>query len=276
MIRPFVAGHATTRRRKAKPWRTLAGCGALALLAGCAGGTADRPTTAGGTAGGTNTPTASGALTVFAASSLTDVFTELGDQLMAEHPDLTVTFSFAASSTLVTQVQDGAPADLLATADAPTMEKVGDAALDPVVFAYNELVLVTTTPQVTELADLANPDVRVAVCDVAVPCGAAAERVLTAAGVTASVATYGDNVKNTLAYVTSGDADAALVYATDARAAGDAVTTITIPGVEAERNDDVVTVLTGTSNPAAAQAFIDLLLSPAGRDALATAGFTLP
>lgn len=245
----------------------------LALVAGCGSSSKDGSTS---TAGGTTSGTLSGEVVVLAASSLSDVFTELGDRLEAQNPDLTVTFSFAASSELAAQVNAGAPADVLATANAQTMGQVGALALDPVVFASNTLVIVTTSDAVTSLADLARPDVKVALCAEEVPCGSAAKKVLDAAGVdTSRVVTYGANVSATLQYVTSGEVDAAMVYVTDARTAGDAVRVVEVPEAASARNDDVISVLSDAKNPAAAQAFVDLVRSQTGRDALAAAGFAL-
>lgn len=265
----------------------LAACGSGDAGSGATGNSdaatdAGSGATSGATGGATDDATAgdlSGDLTVFAAASLHGVFTELGDTLMAANPDLTVTFSFAASSALAEQVNSGAPADVLATASAATMEQVGDLVVDPVTFATNTLVIVTPADNpggVTGLADFTNPDLRIAVCAEEVPCGAAAAKVFTAAGLTPSVDTYAENVTAALTLASTGEVDAALVYATDALSAGDAVTTIEFPEAAEAVNANLVGVLADAPNPAAAQAFVDLVLSPEGADVLRSAGFGTP
>lgn len=267
--------------------------GALALAACASGGSgsgdstastaSDAPTDAAAspaaTAAAPSGADLSGEVTVFAAASLTGVFTELGDELMAANPDLTVTFSFAASSALAEQVTAGAPADVLATASRTTMDQVGDLAVDPVTFATNTLVIVTPADNpgnVTGLADFANPDLRIAVCAEEVPCGAAAAKVFTATGITPSVDTYAENVTAALTLVTTGEVDAALVYATDALSAADSVVTIEFPQAGEAVNANLVATLEEAPNPEAAQAFVDLVLSPQGTKVLEAAGFGGP
>jgi len=223
-----------------------------------------------------------GTVTVFAAASLTEVFTELGEQLEDDHPGLDVQFNFAGSSALATQLTQGAPADVFASADTDQMDVVtnnGIVSTAPALFATNtlEIAVPAGNPgEITGLEDLADPDRTIALCAPEVPCGAAAEEVFDAAGLTAAPDTLEEDVRAALTKVTLGEVDAALVYATDVRAAGDAV-----QGIEFREAADVVNgypicTLTDAPNPAGARAFAELVTSRAGREALAAAGFGAP
>ncbi|WP_454296518.1 molybdate ABC transporter substrate-binding protein [Salana multivorans] len=221
----------------------------------------------------------SGELVVLAAASLTDTFTELGEQLEAENPELSVTFSFAASSALAEQVNSGSPADVLATASASTMEQVGDLAIDPVDFATNTLVIVTPPDNpggVTGIQDFANPDLRLAVCAEEVPCGALSAKIFAALGITPSLDSYAEDVRAALTLAEQGEVDATLVYKTDAIVAGDGVATIEFPEASQEVNDYPIAVLAEAPNPEAAAAFVELVLSTEGRAVLEAAGFSPP
>ncbi|MGY1856087.1 molybdate ABC transporter substrate-binding protein [Modestobacter sp. SYSU DS0290] len=220
-------------------------------------------------------------LTVLAAASLTDVFTDLGAELEAQDPGLTVRFTFAGSSTLATQLTQGAPADVFASADEPQMAVVTAAGLaeDPVVFAGNVLEIAVPAGNpggVTGLADLADEDLTLAVCAAAVPCGAAARAVLADTGVKARPDTEEEDVRAALTKVQLGEVDAALVYATDVRAAGDRVEGIPVPEAGRQVNAYPIAVLADAANPTAAQAFVDLVRGDAGQQALADAGFAVP
>lgn len=218
-------------------------------------------------------------ITVFAAASLTKAFTQLGADFEAKHPGTRVTFSFAASSALAQQVLAGAPADLFASASAKNMKQVTDAgdASDPQTFATN-VAEIAAAPgvAVTGVADLARPGLKVALCDSSVPCGALADQVLHNAHVTVKPVTRGVDVKSTLAAVTNGSADAAIVYVTDVLAAGSKVTGVPIPAaVNASTGYEIATVK-GSHRTALAQAFEQLVLSTEGQAVLATAGFQRP
>jgi molybdate transport system substrate-binding protein len=230
-----------------------------------------------------------GTLTVFAAASLTDVFGELGDQLMADHPDLDVQFNFAGSSALATQITQGAPADVFASADKVQMAQVadGDLAEDPEVFATNALMLVVPADNpldialpggggIPSLAEILDHDVTMAVCAPEVPCGAAAAKVLEAAGMSAYPDTYEDDVRAVLTKVELGEVDAGLVYVSDVHAAGDKVVAFGFSESFQAINRYPISVLTDSPNPAAAQAFVDLILSDAGQQILRDAGFLEP
>jgi len=226
----------------------------------------------------------SGTLTVFAAASLTDVFTDLGERLEADNPDLEVRFTFAGSSALATQITQGAPADVFASANEDQMTVVTDADRadgEPAVFASNALEIAVPAgnpADVTGLADFAREELALAVCAPEVPCGAAAEDVFAAADVTARPDTLEEDVRAALTKVELGEVDAALVYATDVEAAGDSVEGIAFPEAEAEGavNDYPVCVLADAPNADAARAFVELVLSDDGQAALAGAGFRAP
>ncbi len=225
----------------------------------------------------------SGSIVVSAAASLTDVFADIGDAFVAEHPGARVTFNVGSSGQLSSQILDGAPADVVAFADVAPMEALADAQLlggEASIFARNRLVIVTKpgNPEgITGLADLADAGV-VSLCAESAPCGAYAERALGAAGVTIPTdrITRGQDVRATLTAVTEGDAVAAIVYVTDAVATGDSVDRVEIPEA-----DDVVAaypiaVLAGSASPDVAVAFDEFVRSEAGQRILGDAGFLEP
>ena len=254
-------------------------------LAGCTGSAASSDgTRAPSSPESSGTTELSGTLTVFAAASLTDVFTELGDRLMADNPGLDVRFNFAGSSALATQITQGAPADVFASADEAQMAKVADLATDPEVFAQNRLMLAfppdnpagIARPEAAGapgLADLVPDDFTLAVCAPEVPCGAAAAEVLDAAGLGDAPDTYEDDVRAVLTKVELGEVDAGLVYLTDVRAAGDKVIAFAFREADLAVSRYPVSVLADAPNAAAARAFVDLVLSDAGQQVLANASF---
>jgi molybdate transport system substrate-binding protein len=228
------------------------------------------------------TPSAAGTVTVLAAASLTESFQILGEQLAAENPGLEVVFSFGPSSGLVEQVLAGAPADVLATADTRTMDEAvagGAVEGDPEAFARNTLTLAVPAGNpggVGGLADLARPELRIAICEPTVPCGAASEKLLAAAGASAEPDTLASDVKEAASLVSLGEVDAALVYRTDAAAAGDAVETIEVPEAAEVVNEYPVAVLVDAPNPAGAHVVVDAITGEPGQAILADAGFLEP
>ncbi|WP_337061231.1 molybdate ABC transporter substrate-binding protein [Kineococcus sp. G2] len=253
------------RRRATAFTGLLAGPLAL-LLTGCgAAGAADGDT-----------------LTVFAAASLQEVFTGLAEDFEREHPGVDVVLSTAGSADLATQVVEGAPADVFASADGETMRRVADAGLtagEPEVFATNVLAIATPAGNpagVTSFADLARPGLAVVVCAPQVPCGAAAERVQEATGVALSPVSEESSVTDVLGKVSTGQADAGLVYATDVARAGDAVTAVPFPEAAGAVNTYPVAALRDAADPALAAEFVDAVTGAAGRAALAAAGFGVP
>ncbi|MFZ5871628.1 MAG: molybdate ABC transporter substrate-binding protein [Actinomycetota bacterium] len=220
-------------------------------------------------------------LIVFAAASLTETFTELGEAFEADNPGVTVTFSFGGSSSLAQQIVAGAPADVFAAASVATMDVVEQAgeAVDPVVLVRNRLQIAVppgNPGDVTGLADFGDPDRTIALCAPEVPCGAAAVQVLQAAGVTPASDTLERDVKAALSKVRLGEVDAALVYRTDVLAAGSRVEGIDVPEAAEVVGEYPVTVLADAPNPESAQAFVDFLGSPEAREVFADAGFELP
>jgi len=257
----------------------LVGAIVVGLLAGCGGSAADG-TGAAPEAGGASAVT--GTVTVLAAASLTEAFTAMGRRFERDHPGAQVRFSFAASSELATQVTSGAPADVFASASSATMDQVvraGAVRGAPAVFARNRLAIAVprgNPGRVTGLADFADPDRTLALCAPEVPCGAAAEGLFTATGITPSADTYEADVKATLTKVVLGEVDAALVYRTDVRAAGDAVRGIEVPEAAGATNTYPVAVLAGAPDPRAARAFVQLVQSAYGQRVLRSAGFERP
>jgi molybdenum ABC transporter molybdate-binding protein len=251
---------------------------AVAVAAACGGGGNGLDGSAAGTAP-SGDAAVDGTVTVLAAASLTEPFGELGERLAEEYPDLEVVFSFGPSSGLVEQALAGAPADILATADARTMDRAvdgGAVAGEPTIFARNRLVLIVPAGnpgEVTGLADLAREDLRIAVCAPEVPCGAAAEQLLDTAGVTASPDTLATDVKEAASLVALGEADASLVYLTDAAADGGDVENIGVPESEQVVNDYPVAVLAGAPNPEGAQLVRDAITGEPGQRILGEAGF---
>ena len=223
-----------------------------------------------------------GDITVFAAASLTDAFTELGEAFEAANPGATVTFSFAGSSDLVAQIDEGAPADVFASADQSNMAKlteVGGNAGEPAVFATNQLEIITAAgnPEgITAVADLADPDLVVVTCAVEVPCGRYSHELFTNAGVAVTPRSFEENVKGVVNKVTLGEADAGIVYATDVLAAGDRAAGVEIPAdINVEAQYPIVATA-GAAQPETAEAFIDLVLGPDGQAILAGYGFSGP
>ncbi len=239
-------------------------------------------TACGGDDDGDNGSAGETTLTVYAAASLTATFTEIGKQFEAENDGVTVTFNFAGSSDLVAQIQQGAPADVFASADENNMTKATDDDLTagaPQLFATNVLTIVTepgNPTNVATLADLANDDLTVVVCAPEVPCGAATNRVEEAAGIDITPASEESSVTDVLNKVTSGEADAGLVYVTDATNAGDAVTAIEFDESAQAVNKYPIAALAGSKHSDLAQAFVDYILSSVGQEVLAGAGFGQP
>jgi molybdate transport system substrate-binding protein len=253
---------------------------AAALVGACSGSSSDTATT---TTGDTSAPaSATGAITVFAAASLKSTFTELGKKMETDNPGTKVTFSFAGSSDLVTQLTQGAPADVFASADTNNMSKAADAGLlagDPVNFATNTLTIVTPpgNPKgIASFADLAKPGTSVVACAPQVPCGSATEKVEQATGVTLTPVSEESAVTDVLGKITSGQADAGLVYVTDAAGAGDKVTSVPFPESSGAVNTYPIAVLKQSKNAATAQKFVDLVCGPEGQKVLTAAGFAAP
>jgi molybdate transport system substrate-binding protein len=241
--------------------------GGLALT-GC-GSSSD-----GGGGGGTT-------LTVFAAASLTESFDQLKTTFEAAHSGTTVALSYGGSSTLAEQINQGAPADVFASASVATMKTVtdaGKAAGDPVTFANNILTIVTPpdNTSVSSLEDLAKSDVAVVLCDPAVPCGAVADKMFTATGITPHVVSREADVKSVLAKVESGDADAGIVYVTDAQAAGDQVRQVDIPTSQNQSTEYQIVAVKDAPNATLAGDWITMVTGDEGQSVLKEHGFASP
>ncbi|MBN9158926.1 MULTISPECIES: molybdate ABC transporter substrate-binding protein [unclassified Microbacterium] len=249
---------------------------ALALTA-CSTGSApaSTPTPTATTAA----PAVSGELTVFAAASLNKAFDQITTEFEAANPKVHVNpITYDGSSTLATQIIEGAPVDVFASADQKNMDKVTQASLagDAPVFTTNVLQIAVAPGnplKVKDLSSLADPGIKLVLCAPAVPCGNAAKTLLDAAGVTATPVSEEQNVTAVLAKVKAGEADAGLVYTTDVKAAGSAVDGIAIAGADKAINKYPITVLKGSKNPEAAAAFQRFVLSDKGQKILADLGF---
>jgi molybdate transport system substrate-binding protein len=225
-------------------------------------------------------PKVSGSITVSAAASLTEVFTKMGTDFQKANKGTTITFNFAASSALATQIQGGAPADVFASADGANMQKVvntGQVTADPTDFTANLLTIVVKpgNPKgVKSLADLAKIGT-ISLCAAAVPCGKYATQMLSQDGVTIPTdrVTLGQDVKATLAAVATGDADAGLVYVTDALSAGKTITQLKIPASLNVLAIYPIAPISASQNATLADAWIQYVLSPAGQKTLAKFGF---
>jgi molybdate transport system substrate-binding protein len=249
-----------------------------ASLAACSGGAAGAGTTA--APGGTRA--LSGTLNVFAAASLKQTFTQLAATFEKDNPGTKVSLDFDGSSTLVSQITQGAPADVFASADQANMAKLEKAKMaegTPAVFATNVLTIVVppgNPANIATFADLAKPGVKVVVCAAQVPCGAAAKSDEASAGVVVKPVSEELNVTSVLGKVTSGEADAGLVYVTDATTAGDKVKAVPLKLASPAVNKYPIAAVSTSKNQALAAAFIALVTGPGGRKVLGSAGFGAP
>jgi molybdate transport system substrate-binding protein len=249
--------------------RTAIACAlSLALLTGCG-------------SEGESSPSDS-TIVVFAAASLTGTFTEIGEQFETENPGATVEFSFAGSSDLVTQLTQGAQADVFASADSKNMGRAAQSNLlqgDPVNFASNTLTIAVAPGNPKRIAtfrDLTRSDIAVVVCAPQVPCGSATQKVEQAAGVELSPVSEESSVTDVLNKVTSGQADAGVVYVTDAIGAGEKVTGVALPEAAGAVNTYPIALLEQSKNKELARKFIDAVTGASGQKVLTAAGFGAP
>jgi molybdate transport system substrate-binding protein len=221
-------------------------------------------------------------VTVFAAASLQESFTTLGKAFEKQHPGTKVTFNFGGSDSLAAGITGGAPADVFAAASAKTMATVTDhqdTVGTPTTFVRNQLEIATlpgNPDKVSSLKDLTKPGLKVVLCDKTVPCGAAAQKALDASGLDLTPVSYEQDVKGALTKVELKEADAAVVYKTDVRAAGDKVEGVDFPESAKAVNDYPIALLKNAQNAAAAKAFIALVKSAQGQKVLTDAGFLNP
>lgn len=268
-----------TAARPTRPLRWPAGAVVAALVGATTGCVPSGTDTAGVDAGSGH---ADGSITVFAAASLRASFTELAGQFEEAYPGAEVTLNVAGSSDLATQIIEGAPADVFASADTVTMARVVAADLtteEPVDVATNTLQLVVPPDNpagISSLADAARPGVKTVVCARQVPCGAVTAKVEEVTGVDLTPVSEESSVTDVLGKVTSGEADVGLVYVTDVRAAGDAVVGIGFPEADGPVTTYPIAALTGSDDAATARAFVEFAAGPFGLAVLGTAGFGAP
>jgi molybdate transport system substrate-binding protein len=221
-------------------------------------------------------------ITVYAAASLKNSFTQVGEQFQHENPGASVQFNFAGSSDLVTQLTQGAKADVFASADTKNMNKAATAGLlagNPVGFASNTLTIVTAPgnpKRIATFADLNRPGLAVVVCAPPVPCGSATQQIEGKTGVRLDPVSEESQVTDVLNKVTTGQADAGLVYLTDAREAGGKVGTVNFAEAAGAVNTYPIAVLKDAAHPDLAKKFVDLVTSESGQKILAQAGFAKP
>ncbi len=266
-------------RRTLRTMSLAAAVAALSVAAVTGCGSSSGGSSAG--AGSATSGGVKGTVTVLAAASLTEAFTTLGQQFEAAHPGTKVQFSFAASSALATQITQGAPADVFASASQKNMDQVtsAGAASSPTPFVKNvmEIAVPPNNPAgIATVADLAKKGVKVALCQAQVPCGATAESVFGNAKVKVTPVTQEADVKSVLAKVETGEVDAGVVYVTDVRAAGSKVKGIEIGPDQNASTTYPIAALSKAPNAAGAKAFVDFVLSSAGSTVLTQDGFQKP
>jgi molybdate transport system substrate-binding protein len=279
-----VFPHEAIHRRQPRRWRRRLTVGthrrvravfiasvAVLVLAACGGGPAESASSS----------TPSNTITVAAAASLTEAFTQIGKQFEATKPGTRVIFSFGSSTTLATQIEEGAPVDVFAAANPATMKTVTGvgAAEPPTSFVSN--VLQVAVPKgnpggITGLKDFADKTKKVAICAPQVPCGTAAVKVFSAAKIRPAPDTLEPDAKATLQKVSANEVDAALVYRTDVIAAKETVDGLEFPEARQAVNVYPIAVLKGSMSAAAAQQFVDYVLSADGQAVLRKAGFGKP
>ncbi|MEV7771128.1 molybdate ABC transporter substrate-binding protein [Kitasatospora sp. NPDC086791] len=279
----------TTRRVAVAAAATLAlslgvtACGSdSGKSAGATASDAANAATSNAAATGSGVPKASGAITVFAAASLKESFTELGKRFETANPGSKVTFNFGGSSSLATSINSGAPADVFAAASPATMKTVSDAggaSGQPATFVKNTLTIAVpkgNPRHVAGLKDLTASGVKVALCAKEVPCGAAAQTALKAAGLDLTPVTLEQDVKGALTKVELGEVDASLVYRTDVQADAAKIDGVDFPEAAKAVNDYPITALAKAPNKDGAAAFVAYVQSPEATQVLTAAGFQAP
>ena len=267
-----------------KGFSGIAAVAALSLitLSSCSGGSESASSSSSTASSAAATASATPVeLNVFAAASLNKAFPEIADTVLKESdPNIKVTFNFQGSSTLVDQMKEGAPADVFASADQKNMTKASDAKLvdAPKPFASNVLTLIVPKGNPGKITGLDSSldGKKLVVCAQGVPCGNATKQLAEKLGVTLNPVSEEQKVTDVRAKVESGEADAGLVYATDAKAAGDKVETIEVARANEVVNSYPIALTVSTKNKEAAQKFIDAVLSDKGQAVLKKYGFSAP
>ena len=260
--RPILQG-----RRRAGPVAAILLAAVLLGAAACGGDTPGSATA--------KTTT----VNVFAAASLTEAFTELGDDFASAHPGVKVALDFAGSNDLVMQMQEGAPADVFASADTTNMDKAGDLVNPHRVFAGNTLAIAVepgNPEHINGLADLSRKDLKVVLAAPEVPAGKYAGEILDRAGVSVSPVSLEVTVKGVVTKIALGEADAGIVYVTDVTAAKGRIDAVPIPAAQNVIASYPIATLVSSDSSAQAQAFVDLVLSAHGQRVLAGYGFLRP
>ncbi|MFD7198599.1 molybdate ABC transporter substrate-binding protein [Streptomyces sp. NPDC059893] len=271
-----------TRRTRRTLQVTGVGVAALLALSACSSGSDSSSKKDSSSAPKDSAKKVTGTVTVFAAASLKESFTTLGKDFEKAHPGTKVTFSFGGSDTLAASITGGAPADVFAAASPKTMAIVTDkkdAATAPSTFVRNQLEIATlpgNPDKVASLKDLTKSGLKVVLCDKTVPCGAAAQKALDASKLKLTPASYEQDVKSALTKVELKEADAAVVYKTDVKAAGGKVDGVEFPESANAINDYPIALLKDAPNAAAAKEFIALVQSAEGQKVLTAAGFLKP
>ncbi|CAL8900075.1 molybdate ABC transporter substrate-binding protein [Kocuria varians] len=256
---------------------TAVSAAGLLVLSGCGGGSGS-----GGDASASSSAAGHKTLTVSAAASLTGSFDELAKDFEADHPGVDVAVNYGGSSGLVQQLIEGAPADVFASADQKNMKKLTDKDLakgEPAVFATNVLTLVVPKDNpagITSFQDVVDKDVKLVTCAPEVPCGSATEKVEKANGVTLKPVSQENAVTDVLGKVTSGQADAGIVYVTDAKSAGDKVSSVEIPKTDEAINKYPIVALKNAPQAQLADEFVELVKGERGQKVLKDAGFGTP
>ncbi|MER7948751.1 molybdate ABC transporter substrate-binding protein [Streptomyces sp. NPDC096079] len=261
--------------------RTAAAVLTAALLVPLAACSSDdkKEDTGGSTPSGSASTAPQANLTVLAAASLTNVFKTAGAAYEKSHPGTKVTFSFAGSQELVAQVSQGSPADVLVTADTKSMDKVKADTSTPAIIAKNRLVIATGKGnpfKVDDLKDLADTKLKVVLAAPEVPAGKYSKQILDAQKITVKPVSQEPNVRAVLSKVELGEADAGLVYKTDAESAKDKVEAVAIPDDQNAIAKYPAATLKDSKNAEAAAAFVAWLSSPEGQKILQDAGFQKP
>ncbi|MFB6671473.1 molybdate ABC transporter substrate-binding protein [Streptomyces sp. NPDC057684] len=271
-----------TRRTRRSLQVTGVGVAALLALSACSSGSDSSSKKDSSSASKDSAKKLTGTVTVFAAASLKESFTTLGKDFEKAHPGTKVTFSFGGSDTLAASITGGAPADVFAAASPKTMAIVTDkkdAAGAPSTFVRNQLEIATlpgNPDKVASLKDLTKSDLKVVLCDKTVPCGAAAQKALDAGKLKLTPVSYEQDVKSALTKVQLKEADAAVVYKTDVKAAGSKVEGVEFPESANAINDYPIALLKDAPNAEAAKEFIALVQSAEGQKVLTAAGFLKP
>ncbi|MFJ1617620.1 molybdate ABC transporter substrate-binding protein [Streptomyces sp. NPDC088251] len=275
----------TRTARRTRRTLQVAGAGTAALLAlsACSSSDSGSPAKSDSSSSpSSSSPKLSGTVTVFAAASLKESFTTLGKEFEKQHPGTKVTFSFGGSDSLAASITGGAPADVFAAASPKTMKIVtdaGDASGTPATFVRNQLEIATlpgNPDKISSLKDLTRSSLKVVLCAKEVPCGAAAQKALDASSLKLTPVSYEQDVKSALTKVELKEADAAVVYKTDVKAAGDKVEGVEFPESANAVNDYPITLLKDAPNADASKAFIALVQSAEGQKVLTGAGFLKP